>query len=515
MTTPWFKRSRTKQAISDISGSESLLVYAGAGVSIDRTGLGWSELSEHLLQRAGLSESLAKKITNDLPPDAAASSAFGLIERNHGDRTSKYVADELRPLLGHRRLVGGNACRAIATLGIRLARQGRRFQVATTNYDDYLLQDATDELSSASMRGQPVPSLVLHDLLGRSRIPIEPTREGSPELEYTYLHGVLRESQGSAALPVISEAQYCASEGATADWLETKLECCDLLVVGSSLRDRPLLRALAQSASAARDKGLKRQALLPLPSILTPETLGLEGDELHEYLNTVQARMEQFNVDLLFPDYFGQVAQYLIEVAVATANPVVEYKASEIRYGQRLLQWWNRWSADLSNEFDQRQTDAHSIVLQKLEEVRTLLDCPDVELLKLEAWLRWEPGDSRELRLWASSVGPTSDPRLLRAASIKRESRIVAVRAFQHGQTQYVPPPYEYVDRDGRWKSYIAVPLQSEELEIPVGALVLASSHAGKHSSLRSDNRSRHHAAVTSIRDGLGAQLLGSGSGLI
>lgn len=208
--------------------------------------------------------------------------------------------------------------------------------------------------------------------------------------------------------------------------------------------------------------------------------------------------MRHFAVDVLFPDHFCQIGQYLTEVAIASSYPPGTYRNGDHRYGRRLIIWWDQWADGLAGEgFESRQEADHIATLQTLEAIRTALRTPADEMLKLEVWLRWNPVDRRELRLWSSSTGTFSSEEILRSTPIDRRSDMFTVQTFRSGQPRHFPGDGESMPKTNRWRSYLAVPLQlTAQREITAGTVLLASTVEGDVGSLHRNKLDRHRLAI-------------------
>src|SRR4051812_38714422 len=74
---PFLKRPETQEFIVDIATADPLVIYVGAGVTIDRTGQSWGQLIEGMLDVTadGSDEGLRRRIVSSLGPMQAASIA--------------------------------------------------------------------------------------------------------------------------------------------------------------------------------------------------------------------------------------------------------------------------------------------------------------------------------------------------------------------------------------------------------------------------------------------------------
>jgi hypothetical protein len=506
MTTAWFHRKKVLAAIDELGAVDSLLIYAGAGVTIDRTGMSWSDLVSCLFQKCGYTPTEAKALVSDLSPGAAATCAFGLLSDKHGASTQKATTNILRDeIYQHKNFMGGQTSKAIADLALRWAKTSRDVCVATTNYDEYLVVDAREAAVVLAPKGQPVAGIRVTNLLNPASGPsvvVAPANGSESWIEYVFLHGYVPENAAITAHPVIAEEDYFRARDATAAWLSNAMETKNVLVVGSSLTDPPLLTALLDTRQAAEGRGLKRTAILPLPSILGSEAKDYTGRQLEKYLDALAARMSTFGVRLVFPDHFSQVGQFVTELTIAAAEPPRTYAGGNRRYGRRLFTWWTSWQHGLTMEgFDERQRADHQLLVERLAEIQQQLDCSD-EVLKLDVWLRWNTAEQRELRLWASSAGTFASEAVLRTAPIKRESDAVAVQTFRSGQAEHFPSGDESLPRPPRWKAYLCAPLYlSERSQIPAGAVVLASMQDHARSALRVQRIARHEHVLGTMKD--------------
>jgi len=150
---PFFHRHQTKLTISEICKQRNLVIFAGAGVSIDRSGLTWKAMIDSLLKphmADDASRSAFLKESSDL---SAATVAYQLYyegaNTTFGDQSvdaREKMAAQLRATMYRPGLWSeGRLTKAIAEFvsvwavsGQKKTHRGRSVCIVTTNYDDYL-----------------------------------------------------------------------------------------------------------------------------------------------------------------------------------------------------------------------------------------------------------------------------------------------------------------------------------------------------------------------------------------
>ncbi len=508
---PFFARESTKDYIGRLSRCcDDLVVYTGAGVSIDRTGLSWSDLVAKLLTtHVGFAAGLESDLVGALEPFRAASIVSeslraGLDAPDPSDDPGIRIAGSVRELVYKQGgSLHGQTSLALADLAIEALCSDRLFRVMTTNYDEYLVGDFNSQVefwsSLLANRQDEVDGDTSEDLASRLAI-LNDLAESEAPVEF--LHGRLPRDGAiqQDSLPVLSEADYLASSEEIFETLGDAFLRSNVLILGASVTDPPLVRALLKSRDTAEKKGLQRFAVLPRSDI------GAEvpSSDSHKLLRAWQLRLSHLGVQGVFVDLLSQVAQLLREVAVGISEP--NYGKSESRHGRRLQQWWTSWEKGKagSDGFEVRQQADHEELVEALPVISNQLEA-DHEQLKVEVWLRWRPDKgNRELRLWASSFSRFTNPDQARTVSLAPSllppgsPTNSALEAFKLGR------PYHMEDDSARWKSYLSAPIQisDDEVNLVVGSVVIASMKAASESHLGENVARARQAKALTIAQG-------------
>lgn len=522
--TAFFHRASTHKAVDAIALADDLVIYVGAGATIDAGGPSWRELVAKLAEKSALA---SKKILSNVDrqtlsehlspleastalatyyaklredPLRARKSLVGRV-REHIYPDATWNAGKLNEVLAKFLIF-----RAVAEI---LDGPPWRTLVVTTNYDTFLEEELSRQIlwmteppETADVRALGITVNPITLKTARSsgfRDLAEIASEvGEPgTISIVYLHGRLPEEGGQVEPLAITETDYNYLRPQVSSVLRWAFEGRSALIVGSSLSDPPLVSALQDTYQS----GARRLALLPMPAIAS-QARGEPGEsELIALRKHQAARLEQFEVEMLAPDFFSQVAQFVQEciVAIAKIGPSETYATKrDLRYGGRLTAWWDGWYKHRFSNLrfrDFTRTKLHGlaerIVHDELIEAGGIPGYKD-EVLKVEMWVRWHPDDDhRCLALWASSDSIWHEEKTLRMADLSLASEYAAVRSYVAGR-----PQLDYATNDGtavesedsphvdRWKTFLSVPihLEGEIGVLPVGVITLAS-RAGEGAS--------------------------------
>lgn len=475
---PYLERAETIEHIETIAAQERIILYAGSGVSIDKTGLNWPELVKGLMRHQ-----LGDLELRTFSPLESASIVKQLLLKEYGaERINGKLADELRRLLYPSQMWRqAQLPHAVMRLIAELHAQDRDYHVFTTNYDDFLeRQKVILDAQSVANQG---PELALEsvaldysaDISEREHLRREVGRYTSCAPAgrlLVHLHGYIpQDFAAPATFVTFSEVDYAQSYRLSTAVLERVLRNHSMLIIGSSLTDPPLLSALARTADDARQRGLTRLAIMPLQGLRIP----LDEDQrvLAAYKN-VHDRMEHFEVEVTFPDFYAQTAQLLTEIRVAACErrAGAPYKGSSAEHRNRLGQWWREWQRSRRDDWAAANQRDHEILLERLGQLQKRFKVAR-ELMKLELWIRWQPGPtSRLLKLWASSTGTWLDERSAPTATIGNNSDYVSVQTFCLGR------PGVHPQVSDRWHTYLSVPIwvgTEQGQDVPVAVISLAS----------------------------------------
>lgn len=483
---PFFSDETVVEHIEHFASVPRLTIYAGAGTTKDRVGLGWLDAVTALVPPEvkepglrGLGEHLKVFAKQHAPPSVVATVVSNAYRETFGsDVAAEKIRTRLKDLLyNESHWQGGRLLPNIANLIVNRYLAGLRTCVVTTNYDDYLYCDLRRAVDEALAQGSELPDVIVTTRLTKKTTRTIP---GSNRLEIFYVHGIVPNTSSVSAEDtelVFGERDYLDSEERVMRVLRRAFAPENsVLILGSSLTDPPMVNALMQTK--ANEPGVtQRTALVALQS---PEW-DVGDVVIHQQL--MNHRLDEFGVKALYPDFFGQVGQFVNEVSLlAEVGPEVE--AQSATYGQRLAQWWRDWSngkADgllRQNKLDSEwQTAHHDLLAGLVEQARPHFGGAKA-VIKAESWIRWDPrSQNRRLKLWASSSAKYTDLAAMRDDEIQRGSQYVSVRTFCDGH----PREERRLDEagnaqlSGRWDSYLAVPIVLGQYgNMPVAVITIA-----------------------------------------
>lgn len=501
----FFSRPETSRLIRQIAKSKRLSVYVGAGVTLSDTGLTWAALIKELLKEIqDIEPSQAQRLGEQLPVLHQASLIWEHYSKQHDDNALSQLQDKISTLIYRKnQWRSGEYSASLILMCDVLIRSGVDVSIYTTNYDTYL------EDVPLRLQGSDTP--VLSPVVGLTPVDVLTDDDDTddvlddalplgPAIEVTHLHGVIGprgQIQTYQTPPVFSEIDYHLSQNATVRRLTQGFSGTSVLILGSGLDDPPLLRALAETRGKTKD----RWAIFPRAAARKLEPYDLEKvPSSDDIMTEVEKRMAQFNVKLVMPDFFTQASQFVREVAYARQcmDSGSEYQVRPSSYDSRLAAWWESWVAltGASSRASRQRTD-HRKLMKAVDSLRKYTGDPD-ERLKVEAWLRWKPGELRHLQLWASSTGTWPDNRSARRVPIEEGSDYAAVQAFVAGQVLLS----ETAGRSHRWERYLAVPIRLHGgLDSPVvGVVTLATANVGGASKFRENQPAVLEYAVRYLR---------------
>jgi hypothetical protein len=506
---PFFHQPQTTSLIEQVAGAGRLVIYVGAGVTITESGHSWSSLVEVLFARLDANPGPRAAIaeTFDLPKRASIVNEY--FQRTEKAAAPQVVANLLRnALYQNAHWHGGDYTAAIAQLCKEKLALGQRVTIVTTNYDQYL-EKAFRDASGDTATAERVRSLVLPldgavDGDAMSRLD-----EAGDSLSVVHLHGVVLEqyTAGVREDVVLDEADYLRTEAASGAVLTDLFSRNDVLILGSSLEDDPLMRALWRT----KDSGRSRWAVFPRQNYR--DRSGAYGPPVENYTDLIYAqrrRCSLFEVEIVAPDFHSQAAQFVREAAVACecarqGTDDASYLRS--RYGARLESWWSAWSGTRSGTSGHPTVSAQrkdhqglTRALARIQKTASVIS-PEREKLKLELWVRWRPSSThRNLRLWASSTGTWVDHQTMRSEEIDVNSEFLAVTAFCNGVA--ATRPGEAGPRR-RWTTYLAVPVRVglDSRKIQAGVLLMATNIGGEGSIIDEDDDERMNTLIRLLTD--------------
>ncbi|MDR0432290.1 MAG: SIR2 family protein, partial [Bifidobacteriaceae bacterium] len=259
--TPFFLQPQTVDALAALSspGIERLVIYCGAGTTIDRTGLGWKELIDQAFPPVEEQDS-DLPTANDIrflhrhfqPPEVASILSQYVAERHGGyykpgyrDEIAKnlvpalYFEKRVAPGQAWGRFMAGRLGGNISRLAILAASLGKSVIVATTNFDDLLEKNITERISLdylARLRDDPQARPVKTKRLDTNqRIGLAKLAPGTIAL--VYLHGRVPREGSPSSRVVLTERDYADTRKRTVGRLSEILSMprTGFLTVGASL----------------------------------------------------------------------------------------------------------------------------------------------------------------------------------------------------------------------------------------------------------------------------------------
>jgi hypothetical protein len=538
----FFHKFDTKATISEICQQDSLVIYAGAGVTIDKSGLSWSAMVGKLLEQHV--DKTALDITAFIGREgivAAATVSYQLYLDVASSADDDAEARRRMASTLHNALYApgtwqeGALASAIADFVYtwkETADSGRfpdrQICVATTNYDDYICTALSEaygvrrdlyELALSEYKDLPKKKRSKYkppDKPRRHRVLFPTTldrlheRDGAAlsnwvgsgkyprkdEIGCVYLHGRIPENAsdgGGSRLPVVSEQDYSLTSRDTRRALVSLFKGADVVFVGSSLSDGPLVEALLETRGQVLEGRRKRWAIIVRPAIDGDPNSPASG----ESMSLTSRRIRNLGVTPIFIDYHVQAAQFFYDLGVCAADtkPTRYQKdASTIRYGARLSAWWDEWYAStIRRGLIRRQRDSHKFLQRLLPAVHQSLAAPASEVIKIEVWLRWKPQRHRKIRLWCSSTGTWTAVPAMIDAEIPTAERYLSVKAFREGR------PQQQLRSGSRWKRFVAMPLWDEDRRLLVGVVTLGTMGSGDRDSLDPTKNSARIAATFNL----------------
>jgi hypothetical protein len=511
---PFFSQDPTKQCLVTLAQAGNVVLYCGAGVTIDRTGLGWKDLIS-LGLRANTEDEASyvddqhlKMLGKALDAQRLASvlrQHFAVKHPNVDDQRHEIISNLQRELYKRHTWRGGRLVGNIARYAVFSASVGKEVSIVTTNYDTYIEQEIDKELKRWRDSKKQVPGFLVKTSSGSQMRRIKPSDVSLPTITLIYLHGRIPPEGRASGRVVLDEVDYAETRPVTVDVLSGLLNNnqCASVIVGASLTDPPLIEALALTRKRER-----RFALMAIKSTDVAENPPADVPTLLEHL---AGRCTRIGVSLLTPDFKTQIAQFFEEATIC-AGLVDPQTYPTVSYGQRLIGWWNDWVAASANAA--YVIDTYGELRKFTKDLRAEWklaseDSEGAEVFKVELWVRWDP-KRRSLALWGSSLGLLAPRTLLREAKLVLDSAQASARCFTEGRPQYInlsdiqPPKDEYSTRPypARWQSFLSVPiyLEAPQRRQVVGIATLASSKTKEDSVIRARDTKQMETLVTNLR---------------
>lgn len=482
----FFMAKSTYELIAELGCPLDWTIYVGLGATLDRTSVSWAGLVTRLFARFDIGITDAELWVERIGPTRAATTLESMYRAKFPDTHTEEMQNDIhRELYGPRRDMNGRLLENLAKFAFVNAREGKSVAFVTPNYDAYLYEELEDAYQATTdMQDGSGPQLQRIAALTDKRSKLAKRWNDSNSISCTHLHGLVGiKTKLRKGTPVLGEIMYADTAARTLGALTEAFEGRNVLLVGTSVADGPLVNALLKTRSGT---GLKRYAIQPLQG---PEWLAEDDAQREQLADLNDRRLEALNVKAIRPHLFGQVGQLFAELTevIRVGDPdALKRRNCERRYDRRLEAWATSWiSACRDNEGVQKRH--HNWLGESLDSVRKLLGAPAEEALKLEVWVRWKPNDAnRKLAKWASSVGSWTAFDAMRMDDIDASSRYRSVVVFCAGAPKILHEPQtsDALSNRDRWLSYFGIPIwtdaDSHYGQIPVGIVTLASMWSGR-----------------------------------
>jgi hypothetical protein len=473
---PFFSKAECKEAIHQLASAKRLALVIGAGSSAHAGLPSWSKLIRKLVKTqleanqiadTNTCDQLAGRIVSNWNLVQAATFARGLLaDPQDQGQLAKAIA---------RALYEGSPAQiqpgAFARHVAQLASVHGNCLVLTTNYDSTLQAALAAENNKS-----------LNDV----HVVVDDTTP-SPDDEAVYhLHGHIDRNGNHRGDIILDEKDYALN--GTSSWQGALLEevltdpetVC--LFAGMGLSDPNIVRFLHYAATTASHGhyGIFVESDRPSLHILNnTEVTSGQLDDILAYGET--QRLQEMGVTKIAPDYYGQVPQFLHEVALHRAwtqdNLSPHYAEAPYRYGKRLMGWHN----------DLREGDwGESTTLQEItgrmqrelagarDRIAEHIPCGPGEHLAMHLWVRNPEKDKRLLELVGHSESIWVNERSQSKSSITSDPSQLAVEAFRAGVLTRRPS-----NSSSRWRYGLAYPIRLRKApwySLPVGVVTLLSS---------------------------------------
>lgn len=516
----------------EINDSKSIVIYCGAGVTADRTGVGWlgliNRVADKLMEcsdsrliknletcsafddckddkKPQSARKAVKEYLNDedVPLEVKATMVEALAKNENNennDAIRKVFAEALYRDSGWHR---GRTLQKLVDFIVISACMGKSISIITTNYDTYIERAIRERLeflddpnlSEDSESKKPLPKLswVAYKRVNsepndevreveESKVLFEGDKEGS-SIEVNYIHGSITENGDLRGSLVFSERNYADGHDRTVKKLIKWFEKGPTIIVGASLNDVPLVRSLLEFKRTIKERGEGSHA--GIYAIL--RRIAIDSEDISDQFQL--SRAEVLGIKLLMFDSYNDIPDIFSNLIALCAQGIDGY-------GGKLpcelaLEDWIGQTAKFSRKISEYGYEMSSIVIDEI--FKKLIG--EEEKIKIEFWfVGYAEGSSDEkvLRVWTNSVGPTFTTGLRREEGILRdnEKKVASVKAYCSGIPEIISIDElnvgidEKKNRDasaGRWKTFLAVPLsvpsKKYNVDIVVGVVTLASTY--------------------------------------
>lgn len=476
----FFDDPNTEAAIRSMCAADYVTFFAGAGVSADQQIPVWPALVRSLLE-GHLPAAVRDQIVDfpgagEVPLSGAIVSAYfqlpmasavdQMFEENYpGEGANARNAAIHAQLYGKGTLVRvfdrkPSFAYDLLRTAITLRACGKQVHIITTNYDGILEEIAANDpdirrmlddfaLSVKPYAPHPVPS------------------SGDDEIPVVHIHGYIPRN-GAPRSVVFSEPDYVRwmEDSNIRSYLYSRFNHGHTLIVGASLRDYNIVAYLRETQLLG---GAKRFAVLPVqgdPGL----SISKRSPDLASLLTAIrEKRGQQLGIQILAPDYYGQVRQFLIEISLGAASASGTY--TEKTYKDRIRKWREGFQSVYSS------SDSREAATTALKGLARRLSTWIVEAqhVKCELWVRQDI-EGRCLELWAEShvvwMDPSDPDYWPHIEPITLDSDSPAVLAFHN---RLATEGRVTNRRPGRWTHFVAMPIVLASVphnEIPVGIIV-------------------------------------------
>lgn len=474
----------------EVNDSKSIVIYCGAGVTADRTGVGWlgliNRVADKLMEcsdsrliknletcsasddceddkKPQSARKAVKEYLNDedVPLEVKATMVEALAKNENNiennDAIQKVFAEALYRDSGWHR---GRTLQKLVDFIVISACMGKSISIITTNYDTYIeraiherlkfLKDSNlsedseleflddPNLSEDSESKKPLPKL---SWVAYKRVNSEPNDEvreveeskvlfeGDKEgssIEVNYIHGSITENGDLRGSLVFSERNYADGHDRTVKKLIKWFEKGPTIIVGASLNDVPLVRSLLEFKRTIKERGEGSHA--GIYAIL--RRIAIDSKDISDQFQL--SRAEVLGIKLLMFDSYNDIPDIFSNLIALCAQGIDGY-------GGKLpcelaLEDWIGQTAKFSRKISEYGYEMSSIVIDEI--FKKLIG--EEEKIKIEFWfVGYAEGSSDEkvLRVWTNSVGPTFTTGLRREEGILRdnEKKVASVKAYCSG----------------------------------------------------------------------------------
>lgn len=521
-----FEDPATHDALNQLSNVDHLVLYCGAGATIDRTGAAWGELISLLLEKVSHGHidkselDAARKAVRSSPGEEGGTIAWAMLAETN-DNPTQSLDSGLNSILYDKvgwsqGLLLGN----IANLATMARLAGLRVTIVTTNYDVYIEEEVSNHLASLAQLARemerdnsdvvyryPVPGLRYRAFRrpksrGRQDIDRQVRKPLNTDatIELVYIHGRIgRKFNDGGTHIVLTEEDYAVTRENTVSTLIDLLgPTSGLVIIGSSLRDQPLLEALIKAKCSVKFALLKLSTWLESKK-MTPASFATPQEARETAMAVLKRRGSGLrDLRIIGTDNHEQISQFIEELRLAIEARAWDERLlpiPELSYGTRLQTWFTRWGEDRKPE------DEYEVIADFFEQRRGHNKYFEPET-RIEVWARLSSSpDDRRLHLVCCTSGPLLRTYVRRNCSLT-DPTVAAARGFNEGR------PLELGLEDlgleptaSRWKRFLTVPIfagfeipfgQGYYSAAPVGAVVVASmTSKPRFASLPSQEKGR------------------------